>query len=159
MYKNSFRLNGLELCRLAKSDWLLKDNLRNLDFWWGSYTKDSRTFKWMATLSGLKVLKLSYGTGAATNWGIPNHRNILYQDYEEETYGLCHSKGFDQLVSLRGLEKVIVARCYSHTEEEKNAVERFLNGILTLPKDQGDREDSEVSWKTPRIDTKVYFTY
>ncbi len=64
------------------------------------------------------------------------NKNKLYQD-ENTIKGFSKGHGFDSLVQIRGLEKVIVEKTFGASEMEKKALEEFLMRTLTLPKEVG----------------------
>lgn len=129
LYRNTFRLNGLEISSLSKTNTVFQSRVRDLDFWWPGYVRDSATFRWIAGFPQLKILRLSYYCANDTR-----NRNTLYQDHDAVSWGPHRSHGFDSLVRLRGLEKVTVSEGFG-TKDEKKAFETFLMRILTLPKE------------------------
>jgi hypothetical protein len=134
LYRNTFRLSGLEISALSRFNPVFQSRVRALAFWWGGSVRDSAVFRHIARFPQLKTLKLTYYAYHPEYTSRTWNRNTLYQDDEGVRWGPRRGHGFDSLVQLRGLDKVIVEKGYGTIEENK-AFEAFLMRILTMPKE------------------------
>ncbi|KAE8441336.1 hypothetical protein EG329_005485 [Mollisiaceae sp. DMI_Dod_QoI] len=124
---------------------VLMENLRDATFtWWSSKIKDQRTLRMFKRCNKLKVLRIvltCYALSQHAQFYNPG-KQYLYRD-EPAADKFKDSDGFDELVTMRGLQLVVI---YNHhvenmqvksgdiTEKELKAFEAFLNKKLTRPK-------------------------
>jgi len=124
---------------------LLTENLREVMFgWWAFKLKDPQILRMLKDCKKLKILHLRL-----TKWSILSdndssnpRRQYLHQD-EPAVAKFKRTNGFDDLLSLRGLELVTVKNDYEDrarlkpealSDEELKAFESFLSKQLTQPK-------------------------
>lgn len=146
-WRNSFRINGV--CEKIKPLLpLLTDNLRELTWdWWAFKIKDVTTLRMINGFKQLKIFHLRltkycvYSDPMILPGGF-TRVNYLHQS-EPAVARFRRTNGFDELLSLRGLELVTVLNHHSGdirvasgdlSGEELNAFELFLNKQLTQPR-------------------------
>jgi hypothetical protein len=129
---------------MSSETWsVLSRNIKEITFpWWGWARKTPKIFGSIAKCPNLKVLNLRltpYAVGTST---LHHRRQHKHQD-NEDIKKFSRANGFDALLELRGLEKVIVSN-YINTDSvakevtpaEIAAFEAFLMSNLTKPKPQ-----------------------
>ncbi|PVH81926.1 hypothetical protein DL98DRAFT_514306 [Cadophora sp. DSE1049] len=113
---------------------IIKPHLREVTFNWDTYgRKDANAIKFFHTCPNLKVLNLRVDSFLSNPriWHKPQYSHQHVASIKK--FSRC--RGFDDIVALKGLEKVRVEDHGSDfTADEIKALQDFLNPLLTAPK-------------------------
>ncbi|CZR51233.1 uncharacterized protein PAC_01108 [Phialocephala subalpina] len=146
-WRNHFRIRDIFDKQAKLLAPVLTENLRKVTWsWWANKIKDPNTLKTFMQCKNLKIFNLrltKYAVFSASHGYTSSKRQFLYQD-EPAVAKFKLTNGFDELVSLRGLERVTVKNDYPSDEvkirpedlsdQELKAFETFLTQMLTQPK-------------------------
>jgi hypothetical protein len=136
--KNNFLLSHKAIIQLRDKPDFAK-NLVKISIYWDGKFSDPAMINSIKEYPNLKVMNISMW-GGAIGWIRHLNRNHLHQSDQSIK---CFNKlrGFDELASMRGLERVtfdfygtVDAREMSHPEKDRIVFEEFLNRELTKPK-------------------------
>jgi hypothetical protein len=146
-YRNNFSISELSP-KLKSIITDIQTNLREVTFDWRGYKiKDRATLKMFLGCSKLKILHIKITQHCVTTVVDPYaRRQWLYQD-DVNIKKFNRLNGFDNLVRLRGLDRVTVRNskslCAADVSNQEIAdFEAFLTRILTLPKPEKKRSVS-----------------
>lgn len=134
-YKNSFQIEACEKTPQAHL-MTIRDTLREVTWTWRGFNRrDANAIKFFSSCPNLKILNL-----IVTDWSVhPNthhyhgHRHTHVQSVKK--FNRC--RGFDEIVGLKGFEKVRVekaARSLHLADADIEALRVFLNTHLTKAK-------------------------
>jgi hypothetical protein len=115
------------------------ENIQNVTYHWDGRNKEISWIARLAKFDSLKDLHITFGTMLAGRHLTPPAKpNKLYQD-DKTIKRFSIAPGFDKLVLIRGLNCVTFSSVdYNHhpqTRADMKAFEKFLNRILTQPKE------------------------
>lgn len=141
-WKNAFNLSAPTIKRLRESKQTLIQNARNFKCdWSGIFSKDSFIFGLLASCEHLETLEIVLQRSCVSD-GQPTYYNRKAQRLHQTDNSIRKfnkSNGFDKLISLRDLKKVIVSKHWTLnldktlTETEFKNFEQFLIKKLTTP--------------------------
>ncbi|KAK0111447.1 hypothetical protein ONS95_001806 [Cadophora gregata] len=132
-YKNSFHINS---CEKVPGDYLtiVQPHLREVTFTWDTFgRKDANAIKFFHACPDLKIFNLRVDAFLSNPrvW----HRRQWSHQHVASIKKFSRCRGFDDIVELRGLEKVRVQDHGSDfTADEIKAFQDFLTPLLTAPK-------------------------
>ncbi|KAH7386289.1 hypothetical protein BKA64DRAFT_711519 [Cadophora sp. MPI-SDFR-AT-0126] len=132
-YKNNFRIGS---CDKVAADHLMiiKPHLSEVTFDWNTYgRKHVNAIKFFHTCPNLKILNLRVDNFLSNPriW----HKQQYSHQHVASIKKFSRCRGFDDIVALRGLDKVRVKDCGSDfTAVEIKALQDFLNTVMTAPK-------------------------
>ncbi|KAG4031280.1 hypothetical protein MFRU_009g00700 [Monilinia fructicola] len=146
LWKNTFDLSVPSLKTLKLDKQILIQNIRHVKCaWTGSFTKDVFVFGMLASCPNIETLEIKLNGGCverANGFALYSRKlQFLYQD-DISIRKFSRSNGFDKLVSLRHLKKVVVSKAFGIeqvmssgfiTEAEIKTFEKFLIKKLTTP--------------------------
>ncbi|KAG4443272.1 hypothetical protein IFR05_001216 [Cadophora sp. M221] len=133
-YKNSFSINSVE--RVIPDHLVaIREHLREVTFqWYGFSRRDGNAIKFFHSCPNLKIFNL-----VVTKWGSNDTTHYRRQRRHQDVVAIkkfSKCVGFDEIVGLKGLDKVRVLDDghSTFTVAERKAFRDFLTPILTIPK-------------------------
>ncbi|KAL5331765.1 hypothetical protein ACEPPN_001303 [Leptodophora sp. 'Broadleaf-Isolate-01'] len=133
-YKNSFRIDSVD--RIIPDHFVaIRENLREVTFQWHGFSRrDGNAIKFFHSCPNLKILNL-----VVTQWGSTDANHYRRQRHHQDVVAIkkfSRCVGFDEIVGLKGLDKVRVLDSghSTFTVAERKALRDFLTPILTTPK-------------------------
>ena len=127
----------------------LQKKLREVTFeWWGYKIKDPATLRMFLELSNLKVLHIRITKYCAPDVADPYARRQWQYQGDDTIKKFNKTNGFDNLVQLRGLDRVTVRKsafppAENVSDQEMADFEAFLMRVLTQPKPKKQRSVSQ----------------
>ncbi|KAI9650708.1 hypothetical protein NHQ30_000730 [Ciborinia camelliae] len=147
LWKNSFNLSAPSMKCLKNNKECLIRNVRHVKFTWtGSHTTDLFILGMIASSPNLETLYVKLGSTCVEKGPNSYPHYVRRPQYlhqgDNSIRKFSRTNGFDKLISLRGLKKVIVSKHWgleaairvgTLTEADVKAFEKFLMEKLTTP--------------------------
>ncbi|ESZ90153.1 hypothetical protein SBOR_9458 [Sclerotinia borealis F-4128] len=140
LWKNTYNMSAPTIKDFKFSKQTLIENVRHIKCAWSGYrSQDLLVFGMIASCTKLETLEIEL-TPNCVEAGPYNRHKVQYLHQEDSSIRkFSRSNGFDKLISLRDIKKVIVSRRWKMalssfvTEEELKTFEKFLIEKLTTP--------------------------